>query len=106
MRSYPIRITLTNSYPLLLILGFVEGLGEGFGLTTLIALLTDIAPPSVRGGAVGLFRTFQDIGGFAGPILFMILYNGFGPVAALYVAAAVNFVNVGLIMAYKSKSFQ
>lgn len=98
--------TLTSSYPLLLILGFVEGLGEGFGLTTLIALLTDIAPPSVRGGAVGLFRTFQDIGGFAGPILFMILYNGFGPVAALYVAAAVNFVNVGLIMAYKSKPIQ
>jgi len=98
--------TLTNSYPLLLVLGFVEGLGEGFGLTTLIALLTDIAPPSVRGGAVGLFRTFQDIGGFAGPILFMVLYNGFGPLAAFYVAAAVNVVNVGLIMVYKSKPVQ
>jgi MFS family permease len=95
--------TLTSNFILLLFLGFVEGLGEGFGMTTLIALLTDIAPPSVRGGVVGLFRTFQDVGGFAGPILFMMLYNGFGPISAFYVAAAVNVVNVGLILAYKSK---
>ena len=95
--------TLTNSYPLLLVLGFVEGLGEGFGMTTLIALLTDIAPPSVRGGVVGLYRTFQDIGGFAGPILFMMIYNGFGPLAAFYVAAAVNVLNVGLIIVFKTK---
>ena len=95
--------TLTSSFIFLLLLGFVEGLGEGFGMTTLIALLTDIAPPSVRGGVVGLYRTFQDVGGFAGPILFMMLYNGFGPISAFYVAAAVNVVNVGLIFAFKSK---
>jgi len=72
-------------------------------MTTLIALLTDIAPPSVRGGVIGIYRTFQDIGGFAGPILFMMLYNGFGAVSAFYLAAAVNVVNVGLILAFKSK---
>jgi len=72
-------------------------------MTTLIALLTDIAPPSVRGGAVGLYRTFHDIGGFAGPILFMMIYNGFGPLAAFYVAAAVNVLNVGLIIVFKTK---
>ena len=97
--------TLTSSYELLLFLGFIEGLGEGFGMTTLIALLTDIAPPSVRGGAVGLFRTFQDIGGFAGPILFMILY-GIGPLTAFYVAAGVNVLNIVLLMAFKSNSSQ
>ena len=72
-------------------------------MTTLIALLTDIALPSVRGGAVGLYRTFHDIGGFAGPILFMMIYNGFGPLAAFYVAAAVNVLNVGLIIVFKTK---
>jgi MFS family permease len=95
--------TLTSSFLFLLLLGFAEGLGEGFGMTTLIALLTDIAPPSVRGGVIGLYRTFQDIGGFAGPILFMMLYNGFGAVSAFYLAAAVNVVNVGLILAFKPK---
>jgi MFS family permease len=45
--------TLTSSYELLLVLGFIEGLGEGFGMTSLIALLTDIAPPSVRGEQSG-----------------------------------------------------
>jgi MFS family permease len=95
--------TLTSGFFFLLLLGFIEGLGEGFGMTTLIALLTDITPPSVRGGVVGLYRTFQDIGGFAGPILFMILYNRFGPLSAFYIAAAVNIVNVGLLLAFKLK---
>jgi MFS family permease len=95
--------TLTSGFFFLLLLGFIEGLGEGFGMTTLIALLTDITPPYVRGGVVGLYRTFQDIGGFTGPILFMILYNRFGPLSAFYIAAAVNIVNVGLLLAFKSK---
>jgi len=94
--------TLTSNFILLLVLGFIEGLGEGFGITTLIALLTDVTPPAVRGGVVGLYRTFQDLGGFAGPILFMMLYDGWGPVSAFYVAAFVNVLNVGLLMLYRS----
>jgi MFS family permease len=94
--------TLTSNFIILLVLGFIEGLGEGFGMTTLIALLTDVTPPAVRGGVVGLYRTFQDFGGFAGPILFMMLYNGWGPIWAFYIAAFVNLLNVGLLLLYRS----
>jgi MFS family permease len=94
--------TLTSNFAVLLVLGFIEGIGEGFGITTLIALLTDVTPPAVRGGVVGLYRTFQDVGGFAGPILFMMLYNGWGPISAFYVAAFVNVLNVGLLLLYRS----
>jgi MFS family permease len=97
-----LAFTLTSNFTLLLILGFVEGLGEGFGMTTLIALLTDIAPPAVRGGVVGLYRTFQDIGGFAGPILFMMFFSVLGSVSAFYIAAFVNVLNIGLLLMFKS----
>ncbi len=94
--------TLTNNFAFLVIIGFVEGLGEGFGMTTLIALLTDITPPPVRGGVVGLYRTFQDIGGFSGPILFMIFYGTLGPASAFYIAIVANVVNIALLMMFKA----
>lgn len=92
--------TLVKNFELLLLVGFAEGLGEGFGMTTLIALLTDIAPPSMRGGVVGLYRTFQDIGGFSGPVLFMLINNGFGPEYAFYAAAAFSMLNIALISTF------
>jgi MFS family permease len=64
-------------------------------------LLTDITPPPVRGGVVGLYRTFQDIGGFSGPILFMIFYSTLGPVYAFYIAIAANVANIALLMMFK-----
>ncbi len=97
-----LAFTLTNNFALLLVVGFVEGLGEGFGMTTLIALLTDITPAPVRGGVVGLYRTFQDIGGFSGPILFMIFFNTLGPLNAFYIAAGVNVLNIGLLLMFKA----
>jgi MFS family permease len=98
-----LAFTLTINFSFLLIIGFVEGLGEGFGMTTLIALLTDITPPAIRGGVVGLYRTFQDIGGFAGPILFMMFFSILGPVSAFYIAALVNILNIGLLLIFKSE---
>jgi MFS family permease len=98
-----LAFTLTDNFALLLLLGFIEGLGEGFGMTTLIALLTDVAPPALRGGVVGLYRTFQDIGGFAGPIFFMMFYGAWGAVSAFYIAAFVNLLNVALLLLYRAK---
>ena len=94
--------TMAESFNVLLALGFVEGIGEGFGITTLIALLSDIAPPSVRGGTIGLYRTFQDIGGFAGPVIFMLVYSGFGATTAFYLGAALNLFNIVLMVTFRT----
>ncbi len=95
--------TRVESFNALLALGFVEGIGEGFGITTLIALLSDIASPSVRGGTIGLYRTFQDIGGFAGPVIFMLVYSGFGPTSAFYLGAALNLFNIVLMVTFRTR---
>jgi sugar phosphate permease len=62
--------------------------------SSLIVLLSDMAPPSARGGAIGLYRSFQDIGGFVGPLFFMIVYVSVSSHAAFLGAAAINVANV------------
>jgi MFS family permease len=63
--------SISVSLPFLFLTSFIGGISDGLDMTTLTALLTDIAPIDARGAVVGLFRTFQDIGGFMGPLLFM-----------------------------------
>jgi DHA1 family multidrug resistance protein-like MFS transporter len=98
-----ISFILSKSFAGLLLSGFLGGVGEGLGITTLLALLTDIAPANARGGAVGLYRTFMDIGGFFGPIIFMILYTRFTPLTPFYVATAIILVNISMILITKTK---
>ena len=86
-----------NNMLLLLFSGLLAGAGDAFDLTTLMALLTDIAPTSARGVAVGLYRTFQDIGGFLGPILFMLVFTRFNPHTTFYLGALLSFINILLV---------
>ncbi len=98
-----VSFILSKSFPGLLFSGFLSGVGEGLGITTLLALLTDIAPSNARGGAVGLYRTFMDLGGFFGPIIFMIIYSGYAALTPFYVATGILIVNIVLVLFMKSK---
>lgn len=97
---------LTSVYGLemLLVVGFLEGFGEGLVFTSLIVLLSDIADPSVRGGAIGLYRTFMDVGGFTGPMAFMLIYTGFSPRTPFFVALGINLMNVVLLASTRTKA--
>jgi MFS family permease len=95
--------TLTNDFRAMLLIALLQGVGEGFGLTTLIALLTDLSPPNIRGGVVGCYRMFQDIGGFAGPIAFMLLYGGFRATNVFYLCAVLNLFSIALMLTVKKK---
>jgi DHA1 family multidrug resistance protein-like MFS transporter len=90
--------TVSESLLFLLLSGFVSGVGEGLNMTTILALLTDIAPLEARGGAVGLYRTFMDVGGFLGPIVFMLAYNGYGVRTPFYLGAALCLLNTVFIL--------
>jgi MFS family permease len=95
--------TFTRSLPLLLLSGFVSGAGEALDMTTLLALLTDITPPNARGGAMGLYRTFMDVGGFLGPVVFMLAYTGYGPFTPFYVGAALSLFNAVTILLARTR---
>lgn len=98
-----ILFMLSGNLLVLLLSGLVSGIGEGLTMTTLLALLTDIAPPVARGGAVGLFRTFMDVGGFLGPILFMIIYDSYSPITPFYAAAGLCVLNILLTFFARTK---
>ena len=85
------------------LVGFLAGFGEGFEFTTLIVLLSDIAPPRMRGGAIGLFRTFMSVGGVAGPIVFASIYDQMGAASAFYTAVAINVLNAVLLATIRAE---
>lgn len=94
-------ITEIETFELMLLVGFFSGLGEGFSMATLIALLSDIAPSSIRGGTIGLYRTFQDIGGFSGPVSFMLVYTTFGIFLPFYLAMLFDIMNLVVIAMFR-----
>ncbi len=68
--------TLVNAFGIVLVLGVVDGIGSGLVSVTLTVLLSYIVQPEFRGISIGLFRTFMDVGGILGPIVFMSLATG------------------------------
>ena len=96
--------TAIYSFEMLLVVGFFEGFGEGLVFTSLIVLLSDLSPPSARGGTLGIYRTFMDLGGFVGPIALLLVYESGSPYAAFWVAVLINFVNILLLATVKIKS--
>lgn len=86
-----------------LAVGFFEGFGEGLVFTSLIVLLSDLSPPTARGGILGFYRTFMDLGGFAGPILLVLVYASWSSHAPFWAAVLINLMNVLLLVAVKIK---
>ncbi len=60
--------SLANSYPLLIVIRAVQGIGVAFTIPCTIALVNDLASKENRGGSMGLFNTFRLLGFGAGPI--------------------------------------
>jgi MFS family permease len=81
--------------------GLLAGIGDALDMTTLMALLTDIAPESARGVVVGLFRTFMDMGGFLGPIIFMLVFKQINPTSTFYLGIVLSLVNIFLVTRVK-----
>jgi len=69
----------------------------------LIILMSEQVPASIRSGAVGVFRTFMDVGGILGPIIFMIAYNSVGFTSPFWMAALLTLSNIVTIQLIKKK---
>lgn len=92
---------LSDNLLFLLITSFIGGIGDGLDFTPLMALLTDITPKDARGIVVGLFRTFQDIGGIMGPLIFMMLYTRLGKLTPFYLGISIYILSIMLVTRIK-----
>ena len=93
--------TLMDSLFFIIPIGALDGLGAGMVSVTLTVLLSEIVKPEYRGVSIGLYRTFMDIGGFIGPILFMLVFSRFSPVTTFYFGMLFMFINVILLSMVK-----
>jgi len=96
--------TLLPSSELLLLIGFFEGFGGGMVFTSLIVLLYEVVPSESKTSAIGMYRTFMDLGGFLGPLFFMLPFTSLGSSATFLSAIAIIVLNIALLMTIKSKT--
>ncbi len=89
--------TLFYTFDALLALGFLEGSSNGMILTSLMVLLSEAVPSKYRGSAIGMYRTFMDLGGFVGPLLFMIAYDWLEIYPTFILAAGILLSNAMLV---------
>jgi MFS family permease len=85
-----------------LLVGLIGYFGEGLAGNTLMVILSELARPSARGGAIGLQRTFMDAGGFLGPIISMLIYSTLGSQAAFLSGVAIKALNISLFILMKN----
>lgn len=71
----------------------VLGLGTALVYPTLLAVIGDVAHPSWRGRAVGVYRVWRDLGYAAGAVVGGVVADAFNLTAAVWAAAAISLAS-------------
>jgi len=72
------------------------GAGTAMVYPTLLAAIGDVAHPSWRASAVGVYRLWRDLGYAIGALLSGIVADAFGLAAAMWLVTALTFASGGL----------
>jgi MFS family permease len=78
------------------------GIGTAFVYPTLLAAIGDVAHPSWRASAVGVYRLWRDLGYAIGALLAGITADALGLPAAMWLVAALTFAS-GLVVALRMR---
>lgn len=78
------------------------GLGTAFVYPTLLAVIGDVAHPSWRASAVGIYRFWRDLGYAIGALLSGVIADLFGVSEAILVVGGVTFAS-GIIVAIRQR---
>jgi MFS family permease len=82
------------------------GLGTAMVYPTLLAAIGDVAHPSWRGSAVGVYRLWRDMGYAFGAIIAGVIADTFGLTAAVYVVAVITFISGSVVAARMSETLR
>jgi MFS family permease len=78
------------------------GLGTGMVYPTLLAAVADVADPSWRGSALGVYRMWRDLGFAAGAILVGVIADRAGMGSAIAAVAAITAAS-GIVVAVRMR---
>lgn len=103
VQAIGIAITAAGSAMSAFVVGAILlGLGTAMVYPTLLAAIGDVAQPSWRASAVGIYRLWRDLGYAVGAILAGITADLFGLRAAVYLVAALTFAS-GAVVALRMR---
>jgi MFS family permease len=80
--------------------GALLGIGTAMVYPTLLAAIGDVALPSWRAGAVGVYRFWRDVGYPVGALLAGASADVIGMAAAMWLVAAITFLS-GVVVAVR-----
>jgi len=83
---------LTGSFPLLVAIGMLYGLGLSVVTSATSAYVSELAKASQYGSALGVLSTIMDVGQSAGPIVVGLLVAAFGYRPAFFLVAALLLI--------------
>jgi MFS family permease len=92
--------TLAGGFPGFALGAVLLGCGTAMVYPTLLAAIGDVAHPSWRASAVGVYRLWRDLGYAIGAILAGATADAFGLMAAMWVVAALTFAS-GVVAALR-----
>jgi MFS family permease len=95
-------VTLAHGFAGFVIGAVLLGIGTAMVYPTLLAAIGDVAHPSWRGSAVGVYRLWRDLGYAIGALLAGITADAFGLQTAMWVIAALTFAS-GIVSAARMK---
>ncbi|MCU0676152.1 MAG: MFS transporter, partial [Myxococcota bacterium] len=93
---------LGDTYALFAFGAVLLGLGTAMVYPTLLAAIGDVAHPSWRASAVGVYRLWRDLGYAVGALLAGLVADAFGLSAATLTIAALTFVS-GVVVALRMR---
>jgi MFS family permease len=77
--------------------GALLGLGTAMVYPTLLAAIGDVAHPSWRASAVGVYRLWRDLGYAVGALLAGLVADALGVLAAMWVVAAITLASGAVV---------
>jgi MFS family permease len=93
-------VTLVQAFGGFVIGAVLLGIGTAMVYPTLLATIGDVAHPSWRASAVGVYRLWRDLGYAVGALLAGVTADVFGVSAAMWVIAVLTFAS-GLVAALR-----
>lgn len=91
------NIAASSNFYIFIAGNFLLGLGTAMVYPTLLAAISDVAHPSWRASAVGIYRLWRDSGYAAGAIIAGLTADAFGLRSAIWLVAILTFIS-GLVV--------
>ncbi len=86
-------VTMAHAFAVFVIGAVMLGIGTAMVYPTLLAAIGDLAHPSWRASAVGVYRLWRDLGYAIGALLAGVTADAFGLTTAMWLIAALTFVS-------------